>query len=63
MSVDSPIDSWILDLGASFHTTAHCEIIENYIISNFNKVYMANRELLEIIGMGNIHLKISNGSV
>ena len=23
LSVDSPIDSWVLDSGASFHTTAH----------------------------------------
>jgi|UniRef100_A0A2N9I523 hypothetical protein len=27
LSVDSPIESWVLDSGASFHTTAHREII------------------------------------
>jgi len=31
LSIDSPLDSWILDSGASFHTTAICEILENYV--------------------------------
>ena len=30
-SVDSPIDSWVLDLKTSFHTTVHQEIRENYV--------------------------------
>jgi len=29
--VISPIDSWVLDSGASFHTTAIREILENYV--------------------------------
>jgi hypothetical protein len=29
--VVSPFDSWVLDLGASFHTSAIREILENYI--------------------------------
>ena len=36
--VDSPLDDWVLDLGASFHTTPHREIIQNYAASNFGKV-------------------------
>lgn len=23
LSIDSPLDSWVLDLGASFHSTPH----------------------------------------
>jgi hypothetical protein len=29
--VVSPLDSWVLDLGASFHTSAISEILENYV--------------------------------
>ena len=27
LAVDSPLDGWVLDSGASFHTTPHREII------------------------------------
>ena len=40
--VDSPLDDWVLDLGASFHTTPHQEIIQNYVEGDFGKVYLAN---------------------
>jgi ribosomal protein L19E len=32
LSIDSPLDSWVLDSGTSFHTTAIREILENYIV-------------------------------
>ncbi|PON34519.1 hypothetical protein PanWU01x14_343800 [Parasponia andersonii] len=60
---DNPIDSWILDSGASFHTTAHRDVLENYVTGNYGKVYLADGELLDIVGMGDIRLKMSNGSV
>lgn len=28
--IDSPIDSWVMDSRASFHTITHREIMENY---------------------------------
>ncbi|RVW29678.1 Retrovirus-related Pol polyprotein from transposon TNT 1-94 [Vitis vinifera] len=31
LAVDSPLDDWVLDSGASFHTTPHREIIQNYV--------------------------------
>ena len=40
--VDSPLDDWILDSGASFHTTPHREIIQNYVTGDFGKVYLAD---------------------
>ena len=41
LSVDNPIDSWVLDSRASFHTIAHHEIMESYVSRNFRKVYLA----------------------
>uniref|UniRef100_A0A2N9GAT4 Integrase catalytic domain-containing protein n=1 Tax=Fagus sylvatica TaxID=28930 RepID=A0A2N9GAT4_FAGSY len=34
LSVDNPIDSWVLDSRASFHSTAHREIIQNYVVGH-----------------------------
>ena len=58
--VDSLVDSQVLDFGASFHTTAHCDIMENYVAGNYGKVYLLDGEPLEIVGMGDIRLKLLN---
>ena len=62
LSVDSPIDSWVLDSGASFHTTPHHDIMTNYVAGNLGKVYLADGEPLDVVGTGDINLKMSNGS-
>ena len=38
LAVDSPLDDWVLDSGALFHTTPHQEIIQNYVAGDFGKV-------------------------
>ncbi|KAL5774241.1 hypothetical protein ACOSP7_011798 [Xanthoceras sorbifolium] len=62
LSVNSPIESWILDSGASFHATLCREIMENYVSGNFGKVHLADDETLKIVGKGDIRLKLPNGS-
>lgn len=57
LSVDSLVDSWVLDSGASFHTTAHREIMENYVARNHGKVYLADGPL-EIVGIGNVNVRM-----
>lgn len=49
MTVNSPIESWVLDSGASFHSTSYREIMENYVSSDFGKAYLADDELLKIV--------------
>ncbi|XP_065852126.1 retrovirus-related Pol polyprotein from transposon TNT 1-94 isoform X2 [Euphorbia lathyris] len=63
LSIDCSIESWILDSGASFHTTSNREIMENYSIGNYGKVYLADGEPLEIVGIGDVRLKLENGTV
>lgn len=42
-NVDCELQSWLLDLGASFHSTSHKEILTNFQAStNLKKVYLAN---------------------
>ena len=49
--------------GASFHTTAHREIIQNYVVGDFGKVYLADDEALDVVGMGDVCITLPNGSV
>lgn len=48
LSVNNPIESWILDLGASFHFIPCREIME-YVSGNFRKVRLADDETLNIV--------------
>uniref|UniRef100_A0A0D3E471 Retrovirus-related Pol polyprotein from transposon TNT 1-94-like beta-barrel domain-containing protein n=1 Tax=Brassica oleracea var. oleracea TaxID=109376 RepID=A0A0D3E471_BRAOL len=61
--VDSPVDSWVLDSGASFRTAPHHNIMENYVAGNYGKVYLADGLPLDIVGIGDINLKMSDGRV
>jgi hypothetical protein len=63
LSVDSPLDSWVLDLGASFHTTAIREILENYIAGDFRKVYLTDGSALDIVGMGDVRIRVHSDLV
>lgn len=63
LAVKHCLDSWILDSGVSFHNTVNHIVFENYISCNFYKVYLADSEVLEIIGMGNARIRMLNYSV
>ena len=63
LSVYSPLDSWVLDSGASFHTTPHQNILRNYVTGDYGVVYLADGEPLKIIGIGDVEIKLSNGSI
>ena len=52
-----------MDLGASFHTIPHREIVQNYVVGNFGKVYLADGSALDVVGMGDIQILLPNGSV
>ena len=52
-----------MDSGASFHTTPHREIIQNYATSDFGKVYLADGSILDVVGLGDVPISLPNGSV
>ncbi|KAE8704670.1 hypothetical protein F3Y22_tig00110447pilonHSYRG00005 [Hibiscus syriacus] len=47
LSVNSPIESWILDSGASFHSTPCQEIMENYISGDFGKDSLMEKDTVQ----------------
>ncbi|RVW51035.1 Retrovirus-related Pol polyprotein from transposon TNT 1-94 [Vitis vinifera] len=63
LAVDSPLDDWVLDSGALFHTTPHREIIQNYVASDFGKVYLADGSALDVVSLGDVQISLPNGSV
>ena len=63
LAIDSPLDDWVLDSGVSFHTTPHREIIQNYVASDFGKVYLADGRALDVVGMGVVRILLPKGSV
>ena len=56
-SVDSSIESLILDSGASFHSSPNKELFWNFKSGNFEKVYLADNKDLEIKGKGDVCIK------
>ena len=51
LSVNDMCDSLVLDSDASFHTTSQRDLLENYVARNHGNVYLADGELLDIIGI------------
>lgn len=60
---DSPLDSWALNSGASFHTTVIRQVLENYVAGDFRKVYLADGSTLDIVGMCDVRIRVHNDSV
>ena len=52
-----------MNSGASFHTTPHLEIIQNYVTGDFGKVYLADGSALDVVGLGDVRILLLNGSV
>ena len=47
----------------SFHTASHHDLLENYVAGNHKKVYLTDGKPLDITGIGDVRLKMPNGSV
>ncbi|GAA0143608.1 hypothetical protein LIER_04254 [Lithospermum erythrorhizon] len=50
LSVNSAVDSWVVDSEESFHTTQDRAVMMNYISENFWTVHLANDEQLNVVG-------------
>ena len=62
LSLASSSESWVIDLGASFHATSYHEIFQNYMKWDFGKVYLGDDEPCNIIGKSNVTINLSNES-
>ena len=62
LSVSSPLESWVLDSGASFHSCSDSSIMESYTSGDFGVVYLADDEPLKIVGKGDVKIKNPNSA-
>jgi hypothetical protein len=62
ISLDNIIESWVVDLGDSFHATPHRKYFQNYVQGDFGQVYLGDDEPCQIVGMGMVQLKQNNGN-
>ena len=53
----------MLDSGASFHITSHKKIMTNYVDNDFDKVYLADGQSLDVVNICDISIKQPNSSV
>lgn len=58
--VDNFIDSQVMDLSVPFSITSHHEITEDYVAGNYGNVQTSVGELMDIVGIGDINLRMSN---
>ena len=62
LSVDSSIESWILDSSVSVHSSPNKELFQNFKSESFEKVYLANNKDSKIEGKGDVCIKTSAGN-
>ena len=60
--MNSPIESWILDSGASFCSSPNKELFRNFKSENFEKAYLADNKALEIEGKEDVCIKTLAGN-
>ena len=59
--MDNPIESWILESGASFHSSPNKELFQNFKSENFEITYLADNKTLNIEGKWYVYIKTSVG--
>ncbi|VFQ78725.1 unnamed protein product, partial [Cuscuta campestris] len=62
LSMESYVDSWVMDSGASFYAMHSSEAMVNLKKGDFGKVKLGNGKILKVTGMGDIDLKTSFGT-
>ena len=57
LSVNIPVEPWILDSSASFQSSPSKELFQNFKSGNSGKVYLADNKALEIEGKRDVCIK------
>jgi hypothetical protein len=60
--VDNISESWVLDLGSSFHATPHRKHFLDYVQGDFGQVHLGEDAPCKIVGMGRVKIKQNNGN-
>ena len=61
-SLESKEESWVLDSRASFHATSNKNFFEMYVHRNHGQVYLGDGQPYDIVGQGNVKIKLNVSS-
>ena len=59
--VDKLEGGWVIDSGASFHSSSSKEAFSNFVSGRFGRVRLANGHNLKVLGRGDVNIKTSKG--
>jgi len=62
-NVSQDFESWLLDSGASHHMCPHRNWFTSYKVVNGSFVFMGNNVSCQIVGIGNIRIKMYDNIV
>jgi hypothetical protein len=62
LSVDNIFESWVVDLGDSFHATPHRKHFLDYVQGDFGQVHLGDDAPCKIVRMGKVKIKQRNGN-
>ena len=57
LSFKNVTDSWVVDLGASFHATPDKKYFHDYVQGDFGQVHLGDDKPCKIVGMGKVLVK------
>jgi hypothetical protein len=60
--VDNIFESWVVDSGASFHSTLHRKHFLDYSQGDFGQIHLGDNAPCKIVGMGKVQIKKKNGN-
>jgi hypothetical protein len=50
-----------MDSGASFHTTHRRELLQNFVATERNQIFLADNSQLDVVGIGDVRIQTENG--
>jgi hypothetical protein len=62
LSVDNISESWVVELGDSFHATPHRKHFLDYVQGDFGQDHLGHDAPCKIVGMGKVKIKQRNGN-
>uniref|UniRef100_A0A803NAW6 Retrovirus-related Pol polyprotein from transposon TNT 1-94-like beta-barrel domain-containing protein n=1 Tax=Chenopodium quinoa TaxID=63459 RepID=A0A803NAW6_CHEQI len=63
VSTECSVDAWVLNSGSSVHSTPCKELFRSFKFEKLEGVHLANGECVEVMGSGNVSVKLMNGGL
>lgn len=58
LALNKKLEFWVLNFGMPIHTTTNKECFKNYVQGDYNKVYLVDDKVYNIVGKGDVRLSL-----